>query len=579
MTERRQSRWIFRAPMPASLANAPLSARVLWARGYRESDATERFLHPVTSHLNDPFLLRDMQSAAERLALAIRDREPILLYGDYDVDGTTSIVILKKTIDLAGGNASWFIPHRIRDGYGMRPEVIEAAARDGVRLVVSVDTGIRANAVVEHARELGIDVIVTDHHLPEAELPRAVAVVNPNRPDCTYPEKNLCGAAVTFKLVLALLQVLRWPDGRIAQLLDSFLKMVAIATVADVMPLTGENRVIVSCGLAGFTKVANPGLRSLLGVAGIKSGECPSAGQVAFRIAPRINAAGRMATASDVIELFMTSNPARASELAAQLHELNRERQQTEAGIIKSIEELCTEVPVAESDYGLVFSGCDWHKGVVGIVASRVVERYCRPAFVLCEDAETGMAHGSGRSIPAFHLLEALESMRDLFVKFGGHRQAAGVTLPIEAVGEFRSRFNAIATERLSPEDLCPIVEIDAALSLHELNEHSVRDVARLAPFGMGNPAPTFAALDVELAGISIRNERMVNLGLRQNGGRVLFVTAWDWVDRIAAFQQNARVNVALALDDRAQTGDWRANLKDMQPVEATQGLYNQNNQ
>src|SRR5580704_5015824 len=283
---------------------APPAARVLWARGYRNVLDARRFFSPSLEDLHDPYLLKGMPEAVERIRHAIRENEPILLYGDYDVDGTSSVVILKKGIELLGGQVTFHVPHRLRDGYGMRTDVVEDAASKGVKLIVSVDTGIRAGEVVRTASELGIDVIVTDHHLPEAELPPALAVLNPNRPDCGYPEKNLCGAGVAFKLIQALLS----NHPKRAAYIESFLKLVAIATVAGVVPLTGENRVIVKRGLEGLRNVRNPGLRALLDVSGFKEGDAPGARQVAFQVAPRINAAGRMASAADVIEMFLTSD-------------------------------------------------------------------------------------------------------------------------------------------------------------------------------------------------------------------------------------------------------------------------------
>jgi single-stranded-DNA-specific exonuclease len=448
----------------------------------------------------------------------------------------------------------------------MSTERIDEAAADGVRLIVSVDTGIRASAVVDHARARGIDVIVTDHHLPEAELPRAVAVVNPNRPDCSYPDKNLCGAGVTLKLAHALLLRAGCPVDRF---ISSCLKMVAIATVADVVPLVGENRAIVKCGLDGFSSISNPGLRALLRVAGIKDGDCPSAGQIAFRVAPRINAAGRLGTADKVIRMFTTRSADEAAAIAAELHDLNKERQQTEAEIVKLIQEECERVPVTPADAALVFSGAGWHRGVIGIVASRIVERYHRPSFVLSEDPETGLAHGSGRSIPVFHLLEALESMPELFTKFGGHRQAAGVTLRVEHVPEFRRRLNGWAAARLTEDDFRPSVEIDAEIALHELNDATVRDVLQLAPFGFGNPTPIFGVRDVEIAGANVRYERMVNIGRRQGSGRVVIVTGYDWADRIDELRPGTRANVAICLDDRGRNGEWKAILKAVQPAAA----------
>src|SRR5579863_8380319 len=301
------------------------AASVLCGRGVHDAASARRFLRPSLDDLHDPLALRSMDCALERLTRAVRDREQILIYGDYDVDGTTSVVILKRAIELAGGLADFHVPDRLRDGYGMRPEVVETAASRGVSLIISVDTGIRAAEVVRRASELSIDVIITDHHLPEAELPPALAVLNPNRPDCDYPEKNLCGVGVALKLVQALLAGLDWPKDKLRRVLESFLKLVAIGTVADVVPLTGENRIIVKHGLSGLRDVRNPGLRALLEVAGFTGGSAPSATQVAFRIAPRMNAAGRMATANDVIEMLLTADVKRARDLAAQLHTLNAE--------------------------------------------------------------------------------------------------------------------------------------------------------------------------------------------------------------------------------------------------------------
>jgi len=331
------------ASLSRALDIAPVTARVLWSRGYRTPEAARRLLTPAVADLHDPHLLAGMDAAVVRLRKAIESREEVLLYGDYDVDGTSAVVILKKGIELLGGRASFHVPHRLRDGYGMRTDVVEEAAARGVRLIVSVDTGIRANDVVRHASAAGVDVIVTDHHLPEAELPPALAVINPNRLDCSYPEKNLCGAGVAFKLIDALIRASGWDHARRERVLDSFLKLVAIATVADVVSLTGENRVIVKRGLEGLDQVRNPGLRALLDVSGFAAGEAPNARQVAFQVAPRINAAGRMASATDVIEMFLTEDLAKARELAGKLHELNADRRQTEKDIVETIFEQCVE--------------------------------------------------------------------------------------------------------------------------------------------------------------------------------------------------------------------------------------------
>jgi single-stranded-DNA-specific exonuclease len=550
-----------------ALEISPLTARVLWARGFRDVDSARRFLDPSLEDLHDPYLLKSMPDAVARLRRAIDANEPILLYGDYDVDGTTAVVILKKTLDLLGAPVSFHVPHRLRDGYGMKSEVVETAAAAGVKLIVSVDTGIRANDVVRHATEFGIDVIITDHHLPESEIPPAVAVLNPNRRDCSYPEKNLCGAGVALKLADALITASGWDPRKRARLVESLLKLVAIATVADVVPLTGENRVIVKLGLAGLRSVRNLGLRAILDVSGLADGASPTAQQVAFQVAPRINASGRMASASDVIEMFLTEDESRARALAAQLHDLNQDRRQTEQEIARAIFEQCIEQPVTDLDCALVFAGEGWHRGVVGIVASRVVERYHRPAFVL--GIENGLAQGSGRSIAAFHLLEALESMPELFTKFGGHRQAAGVTLAAGQLDEFRARFQAHAASRLTPADFEPSLEIDAEVELSEINDESVADLFHLAPFGFGNPSPVLVARGVEVAAApDIKNEKHVFLKLISNGRR-LRVKGWNFAHRADEFPAGARVDVVFTLEDDAFSAGrgyapWQAILRDI---------------
>ena len=576
-----KSRWLLPSPDPRDIAAlscalriAAPAAGILVHRGLRDPAAARRFLQPSLDDLHDPLTMRDMPRAVARLREAIRDGQKILIYGDYDVDGTISVVLLTKAIELAGGAAGHYVPHRLRDGYGMRPEVVETAAAEGVKLIVSVDTGIRAAEVVRRASELAVDVIVTDHHLPETELPPALAVLNPNRPDCPYPEKNLCGAGVAFKLAEALLATLPWPPEKMRRVSESFLKLVAIATVADVVPLTGENRILVKHGLDGLRAVRNPGLRALLDVAGFTGNTVPTARQVAFQIAPRLNAAGRMDTAMAVIELFLTGDPARARELARQLHEQNAERRQVE----DEIRDMCEGLVVDESSAALVYYGENWHRGVLGIVASRLVERLHRPVFVIGRNPEDGLAQGSGRSIPAFQLLEALEAMPDLFVRFGGHQHAAGVTLEAARVEEFRRRFNAYAAARLRPEDFFPQTDVDAVIGFGDITDPGVQEVLALAPFGHGNPPPLLAALDVEVAGPPVVwNEKHLRVMVRQNS-RTLALKAWNFAARAGEMPSGARVDIAFTLEEDAYSAargypGWAAVLGDVRAAKD----YNRN--
>jgi len=573
-----RSRWLIPTPDPADvralaaeLGIQSITASVLLSRGFSHPTAARRFLTPDLADLHDPLLLTSMSDAVARIKTAIQSKEKILIYGDYDVDGTVSVVILKKAIEMSGGEASYHVPHRLKEGYGMRADVIERAAGMGIGLIVSVDTGIRASEVVREARQRSIDVIVTDHHLPDAELPPALAVLNPNRRDCRYPDKNLCGAGVAFKLVHALLATLGWPAEKLARVMKSFLKLVAIATVADVVPLVGENRIIVKHGLDGLNRSKNPGLQAILEFSGLMNGRPPSARQVAFQIAPRINAAGRMDDAQNVIRMFLTDDREHARRLASELHSLNQERRDTEAEIVRLVLEECAAVPVTGDQSVLVFSGANWHRGVVGIVASRLVERFYRPVFVLSE--EDGQAQGSGRSIAPFHLLDALESMPDLFTRFGGHRQAAGVSLRAESVAEFRRRLNEYAGTRLTAADFQPQIAIDAVVSLRELTSGpAVEELLAMAPFGFGNPAPMLAILCAEVAGEPvILKEKHLRVHLR-HGGRSLFPKAWNFAERTADFQLSGSIDAAFSVEEDQYGADrgfanWAAVLRDVRPA------------
>ncbi len=448
-----------------------------------------QFLSPSIDHLHSPYLLTGMKAAVERLDAAIERKEGILIYGDYDVDGTTAVVILKTAIELCGGEADFHVPHRIREGYDLRGDVIERAAAGGIRLVISVDAGTRAFAAAESARHAGIDLIITDHHLPGPDgLPRALAVVNPNQSGCEYPCKSLCGAGIAFKLAQALLEK-RLSRRDQKPLLVSFMKIAAIATIADCVPLHGENRVIASLGLNALRSAVNPGLKALL--EGARLGGKPlSSGEVAFRIAPRINAAGRMDIARDVIDLFSTKDATKAREIAERLDKLNSERQEEERRIVDAIKKRIADDAVLRDAFCMVIDGDGWHRGVIGITATRVVERYGRPALVVSMDGEE--AHGSGRSIPAFHLLQALESCSSLFSRFGGHAHAVGFSLPSSRISELQKELDTYARARLSLADFEPALNVDAELPIESITPELADALQKLEPFGTGNPQPVF---------------------------------------------------------------------------------------
>ena len=523
-----------RQRLASELKISPAVAGLLVRRGFSEPEAARKFLNPKFQDLHSPYLMRGMKEAVERLQRAIANKEQVLIYGDYDVDGTMATVILKTAIELLGGVCDFHVPHRLLEGYGMRDEVIERAAADGVRLIISVDTGIRAFAQAETAKRVGVDLIVTDHHLTAAAgLPDALAVLNPNDAGCNYPSKGLCGAGVAFKLAQALLEA----AGR-ERLVPSFLKVVAIATVADAVPLLDENRVFARLGLEALSHPVNPGLKALLAVAELNQNRGLTSTEVAFRIAPRMNAAGRMHVARDVVDLFTVRDEVKAHEIAERLNRLNAERQQEEARITQAICEQLEQDPELREAPCVVVAGEGWHRGVVGICASRVVERCHRPALVIAIDGDE--AHGSGRSISGFHLLDAIESCADLFVRHGGHAAAVGFALRTENISELRRRVCDHARQRLSAADFEPTLEFDAELSLGDITPVFWEQLAQMEPFGNGNPEPVFVARDVENAcEARILKEKHLKLRLKRNVGsssaysRLIDALGWRMAERL----------------------------------------------
>ena len=568
----------------------PLVARLLVARGVTTADDAHRFLKPSVEHLHSPYEMLGMKTAVERLRRAIANNERVLIYGDYDVDGTTAVVILKTAIELCGGRAEFHVPHRIKDGYGMKDDVIERAHADGITLLISVDTGIRAFAAAETARRLGLDLIVTDHHLPDAGegVPHALAVLNPNQPDCRYPCKALCGAGVAFKVAQALIEgeavsgVRCQVSGPITdssaprdrhRLLLSFMKMVAIATIADAVPLTGENRVFAKLGLDGLRRPVNAGLKALLEVAQLTT-KPVSVGDVAFRIAPRLNAAGRMDVAQDVIELFSVKEPQRAKEIALRLNQLNSERQQEEQRILDCVAKRFEEAPEMAHAYCIVVDGDEWHRGVIGIAATRVVEKYGRPALVLSRD--NGEAYGSGRSISAFHLLEALESCREMFTRFGGHAHAVGFSLPCDRVPALRAALDAYARERLTAEDFIPMLRYDGNVALSEVTDRLYETVTQLEPYGMGNPEPVFAAAGVKVMfPPRVLKEKHVRLKIAQPNGtkyaKSFNALGWRMAERAEGILAGDSVDAAFTLEhnDHPDFGGLELRLCDVRKAAA----------
>ncbi len=532
-------------------------AGLLIARGIKEPHEAFAFLNPEISHLHDPFLMLGMAAAVERLEAAIARREAVLLYGDYDVDGTTAVVLLKTAIELLGGTARFHVPHRLREGYGLQSSVLEAAHAEGVRLVITVDTGMRAFAEAETAKRLGLDLIITDHHLARADeaIPAALAILNPNQIGCCYPEKSLCGAAIALKLAQAVLERHDAAHTR-EKLLPSFLKMAAIATIADAVPLQGENRVIAALGLRELRRPVSAGLKALFGVAALDVTSQPLTGfDVAFRLAPRINAAGRMDVASDIIELFCTRDHGRAQELAAKLERLNRERRDTEAFALSAIETRLASDPELFAARLLVIDGDGWHRGVIGILASRVVERTAKPAIVI--SVEDSVAHGSGRSVDGFQLLDAIETCADLFTRFGGHAFAVGFALPAAAIPELKRRLGLCAEERLAGREPERLLRIHAELPLDRITPVLAGWLRKLEPLGHGNPEPIFVARNARLISAPrVMKERHLRLEVAQqstpgqedsHATRAIRAIGWNLASQIPALGlvQGSRIDLA----------------------------------
>lgn len=481
---------------------SPVLARILAARGCDSLEAVQAFLRPE-SYFCDPWLLRGMKEAVRRIEAALAAGERIRVYGDYDVDGLSATALLVEYLQSRGAEVDFRLPSRFEEGYGLSLAAVEEAAADGARLLVTVDCGITAVSEVARAAELGLEVIVTDHHEPPPELPPAVAVLNPKQPGCPYPFKELAGVGVAFKLVEALAGV---AQESVEAELGPWLDLVGLGTVADVVPLRGENRLHARWGLARLRSAPRPGLAALLQVGNLARKS--DSAVIAFGLAPRLNAAGRLGDPTIGVRLLLERDPARAETLAKELEAANRTRQALEEQILAEALDALEAQGDPSGAPALVAAGEGWHPGVIGIVAQRVVERFHRPTVVISLDG--GVGRGSARSIPGFHLYDALRECADLFAKFGGHAMAAGLSLPAENVPAFRERLAAVAAARLSPEDLQPTLRLDARVAAEDLRPELVEELQALAPFGAGNPAPVLA-----LQGAEIVEERLVGEGGR----------------------------------------------------------------
>ena len=551
-------RWVFSAaqdaPVVARLASELLLpdriCQLLAARGYAVPETAKRYLRPRLDQLHDPRLMMDLERAVERVTTAVRAGETIMVHGDYDVDGICSTTLLTRALRGLGAGVVPFIPHRVRDGYDLGDAGVAAAIAAGARVVITADCGTSAHEPIERLRAAGVDVIVTDHHLPGGELPRAFAVLNAKRPGCGYPDKDLAAVGVAFKLALAVVRSMGANENPVLGMLD----LVALATVADIAPLRGENRVLTRYGLRLLNETQNLGLRALIRAAGLDSKPL-TAGRVGFLLAPRLNAAGSLGHAMRGVELLLARTEHEANVIARELEELNRRRQGEDQRTVEQAREMIAAIDL-DATSGIVLAQEGWHPGVIGIAASRVVEEFGRPTILIALDGEEGK--GSGRSIPRFDLHAALGECRDLLARYGGHRAAAGVTIDRARVDEFAARFNAVAQRWLEPDDLVPELHVDLVVSLDDLTPDFEALLRHLEPCGVGNPAPVLVARGVRLAAApQVVGHGGLKLRLATTRGEFQ-VLGWDMASRAAELPAAQPFDVAFRLERDEWNGAFR---------------------
>lgn len=504
--------------LAASLNISPLTSQILINRGIADTEEAGRFLSSTLSDLRSPLEMKGMKEGVERVIKALRKGEKIAIYGDYDVDGITATSALYLFLKDAGCDVTYYIPERIREGYGLNPEAVKRLSGGGVTLMITVDCGISNCREVRLAKGLGMDVIITDHHEVPDEIPPACAVINPKQPDCPFPFKSLAGVGVAFNMMIALRAALRdegfW-DGREAPNLREYLDLVALGTVADVVPLVDENRIFVKYGLMELSDPRKPGILALKEVSGLKD-TAVSSDMVGYRLAPRINAAGRVGRGEDGVRLLTSTSYDEALGIAKLLDEGNRERQVLEEQILREAREMIDSMPSMKSRRSIVLASEGWHPGVIGIVASRIAEAYYRPTVLIA--VREGMGKGSARSIHSFMLYEGLKECSHLLDAFGGHDYAAGLSLKAGNIGPFREEFERIASERLSDEDMIPEIEIDATLDLKDVTEELINELEGLAPYGEANREPLLCSTGLGVADCRVVGNNHLKLKVRQSG-------------------------------------------------------------
>ena len=482
------------------LGISPLLTQLLTARNITTPEEAEVFLSPKLSDLHSPFLMKDMEKTVKRISKAIKSQEEIVLYGDYDVDGVTGVSILLLFLRDAGARVSFFIPDRVEEGYGLHTEALKRIKEEGAKLIITVDCGTSDVEQVKFAKQQGMEVIITDHHEVPGVLPPAHAVLNPRRGDCGFPFDKLAGVGVVFNLLMALRRTLKdkgfW-EGRSMPNLKEYLDLVALGTIADVVPLIDENRILVKYGLKELTRGSRIGIKALKEVCGLSDAVITSY-LVAFRLAPRINAPGRLSRARRSVTLLTTDDHQEAREIALTLEQENTQRQQIESRILKEACALIEVDPKFGERKSIVLASPEWHPGVIGICASRLLDRYYKPSVLISCDDRKGIGKGSARSSESFHLYEGLKECEHLLTNYGGHHSAAGLTIELGMLEDFKALFDAVVSENISEEEDIPFLEIDAEVSLNEVSEQLVNEIAKLEPFGFCNPEPVFSSLALD---------------------------------------------------------------------------------
>ena len=498
--------------LSSELGLPPVIGKILINRGYSEPEEARNFLNPSLNDLYDPFCFKDMEKGVEKIISALKENERIMIFGDYDVDGITSASLMYLVLTKLGAQVSYYLPNRLIEGYGLSEEGILEAERRGTKLIISVDCGINAVKEVDFAKKKGIDCIITDHHEPAETLPDACAIINPKQEGETYKGKELSGVGVAFKLAQAIYRKL----GQDEKELEDHLDLVALGTAADIVPLLGENRILTRYGLLQVAKTSKPGLKSLIFISGLMGKEIGT-GQVVFILAPRINAVGRLGDAERAIKLLTTRDERLASEISRVLDEENRKRKNIDEETLEQALELIQEEVDLENDKAIILASAGWHQGVIGIVASRVAERFYRPTVMISIDGEEGK--GSARSIPGFHLFEALKECEDCLLKYGGHKYAAGLSISAKEIESFKKKFKLVSSRIIKDEDLIPRLSVDAELELEEIQDELISSLELFAPFGPGNLKPVFVTRGLELADDAyVVGKNHLRLKVKKNG-------------------------------------------------------------